>query len=228
MKTYSALTVCGVVVVAASGLWGLRLSLGQEAAATNAAEKPSPRATKERVIRRGDRGGSGYGEVGGSPYGSAYGMATVKFELRGGPHSIQTIREAAAALSEAEDEDAREQAEEHLGELLDEYFEEDMKRREQELAEVEARVKKLRELMERRREKKQEIIELQVEVLRNEADGLGFFSGEGPQGPHDLWKPNIVDPVIRGLPPGHPVPVAPTAAPAAPALPTAPRSQVPR
>ena len=92
------------------------------------------------------------------------------------------IRKAAEELSQAEDDDAKAEAEEKLNELLDSYFEEDMEHREQELADVEARVKKLRELMERRREKKQDIIALQMQVLVNEADGLGFFGHDAPRG----------------------------------------------
>lgn len=96
---------------------------------------------------------------------------------------MRAIREAAAALGAAEDDHSRVEARERLDSLLNEYFEEDMKRRENELAEVEERVKKLHAQLERRREKKSDIIELQIKVLLNEADGLGFFGNEGPAGP---------------------------------------------
>ena len=50
-----------------------------------------------------------------------------------------------------------------------------MVRREHELTQIEERLTKLRELLERRRKKKQEIIELQTKVALNEAEGLGFY-----------------------------------------------------
>jgi hypothetical protein len=96
--------------------------------------------------------------------------------LHGGPpDKMHAIREAAKALNEAEGDDARADAKAKLTELLDEYFESDMQRREQELAEVEERVKKLRSTLERRRAKKRDILDLYIQVSLNEADGLGLF-----------------------------------------------------
>jgi hypothetical protein len=139
------------------------------------------------------------------------------------PETVHRIREAAKALVEADDDDAREDAERNLNEQLDGYFEEDMKRREEELANVERRVKELRELLERRREKRDDIIRLQVEVLQNEANGLGFFSTEGPGSAQNLnmlfWPPGP----SAGLPQGHP-PVQPV--PATPYVPGAPAAPV--
>jgi hypothetical protein len=160
--------------------------------------------------------------------------AAKKYVMMRQPEMMHRIREAAAALSQAEDEDAREDAEGRLNDLLDEYFEEDMTRREEELANVERRVKELRELLERRRDKKDDIIRLQVEVLRNEADGLGFFGQPGPGGPKDVFQIKLDhpfgygEPVVNpgappapyGLPGGHP-PMQPVAAPA-PAQPPRP------
>jgi len=233
MKTYSTLTVCGVVVVAASGLWGLRSSLGQSAAVADATETPSPKPAKERVLNRGEgRYEGGYGGGGEGGYGMGFGEeGAVKGRFRRGPDPLQEIREAAAALGAAEDDDARADAERKLNELLNEYFEEDMKRREQELADVEARVKKLRELLERRREKKRDIIELQVEVLRNEADGLGFFSGDGPRGLMNGHFQFHADPLTvpwqapagAVLPAGHPAVPGAAAPPRTAPTPPAPR-----
>ena len=55
-----------------------------------------------------------------------------------------------------------------------------MVQREQELKQIEERLTKLRELLDRRRTKKQEIIDLQTKVALNEADGLGFYENERP------------------------------------------------
>ena len=154
----------------------------------------------------GERGQGGYGGMGAYGGRGSYGMSPGDMMHR--------IREAAAALSEAKDDDAREEAERRLNNLLNEYFEEDMKRREEELANVERRVKELRDLLERRREKKEDIIELQVEVLRNEVDGLGFFSEPQPGGkgvlqlrlnnPYGGAVAVPGAPAPYGLPGGHP------------------------
>jgi hypothetical protein len=139
--------------------------------------------------------------------------------LHGGPpDKMHAIREAATALNEAEGDDARSDAKEKLSELLDEFFESDMERREKELAEVEERVTKLRSTLQRRREKKRDILDLQMEVLLNEADGLGFFGGEGPGSPGGPWALHLQGP------PGFPQPVpVPPAAPRAAVAPVQPK-----
>jgi hypothetical protein len=242
MKTYSALTVCVLVAIAASGVWGLASIRAQEAAEK---KEPSRMEIKERVIKRGGpatssgaygeageaygrggygREGAGYGGGRGGMFSAKGGKFTVTMGgmgMGGAPESLHAIREAAAALSEAEDDEAKDEAQGRLAKLLDEYFEEDMKRRENELADVEKRVRQLRELLERRREKKEDIIELQVEVLRNEADGLGFFSAEGPQGAINILEHRLLNHAVMGMPAiaPHPVlsdPTSPAAAAVAP------------
>jgi hypothetical protein len=138
--------------------------------------------------------------------------------IKGGqPDKMRAIREAANALDEAEGADARDAAKDKLAGLLDEYFEADMERREQELAQVEERVKKLRSTLERRREKKRDIIDLQMEVLLNEVDGLGFFGGEA------FGLPGVYnDFTIRAFPGGQPPMALPPAPPNAPAPAVAP------
>ena len=140
--------------------------------------------------------------------------ATYVIHMPGQPGMMHRIREAAAAVTNADDEEATEK-QERLEQLLDDYFNEDMQRREEELAKVEQRVKQLRELLERRREKKREIVDLQVQVLLNEADGLGFFSEPHPGGgPHDVLQlrtyPGTGSPYAAPLePPAPPVPGQP-------------------
>jgi hypothetical protein len=87
------------------------------------------------------------------------------------------ISEAAHAVRDAKDEEARKKATERLSSALDEYFEENMKDRGKELDDIRARLAKLEAQLERRRSKKDEIIDLQMKVALNEADGLGFYSG---------------------------------------------------
>ena len=100
------------------------------------------------------------------------------------------IRQAAEAVVEARtaaDDEVKAQATEKLTGLLEEYFEHDMQRREQELQEVETRLQKLRSQLQRRREMKDEIVDLQIKVVVNEAEGLGFFGAPGGY-PGQPWE----------------------------------------
>ena len=89
-------------------------------------------------------------------------------------------------------------------------FDEDMKARETELEKLETRLAKLRAQLDRRRKAKDEIIQLHLKVLVNEAEGLGFsgasFSlyeaGAAPYG--DANTPPYVGVFSR------PAPTAPT------------------
>lgn len=86
------------------------------------------------------------------------------------------IRQAAEKLRDAEGDEAKASARQELAKTLGQYFDEDMARREKELAKLEERLQKLSAQLERRRAKRQDIIELQIQVAVNEADGLGFLS----------------------------------------------------
>jgi hypothetical protein len=132
---------------------------------------------------------------------------------------VHEIRDAARALNEAEGDEAKGDAKAKLTELLDKYFEADLERREQELAEVEERVNKLRSTLERRREKKRDILDLQMEVLLNEADGLGFFGGDAffaPRAPFGLMMPGTAE-APPAIPPVQPRAVVAPAQPKPPA-----------
>jgi hypothetical protein len=61
-----------------------------------------------------------------------------------------------------------------VSELLEKSFQRDLERREKQIVEVEARVKKLRDQIEKRKKAKDEIISLRLKTIVNEADGLGF------------------------------------------------------
>ena len=95
--------------------------------------------------------------------------------IPGGNNTSAVIRAAAVEYREAEGDDAKAAAQTKLAGLLNKYFDEDMVRREAEVTKIEQRLAKLRELLDRRRTKKQEILELQTKVVLNEADGLGFY-----------------------------------------------------
>ena len=120
----------------------------------------------------------------------------------------QQIAESAAAIRDAKDESARAEASKRLTTAIDQCFEEDMEVRAKELESIAARLQQLQQQLDRRRAKKQEIIDLQVKVAVNEADGLGFF-GQPPVGNFNF---EIATPVFVTAPqpaawPTPPVPV---------------------
>jgi hypothetical protein len=88
------------------------------------------------------------------------------------------IRKAAEAVRDAKGDDAKSAAQKQLTDLLSKSYDEDMAQRERELKQIEERLAKLRELLSRRRSKKQDIVDLQVKVALNDADGLGFYDHE--------------------------------------------------
>lgn len=88
---------------------------------------------------------------------------------------MSKIRQAAEELRDADD-DAQADAEAKLRQMLSQYFDQDMERRAADLRDIEKRVGQLQRQLEKRGNHKPEIIDLQVKVLVNEAEGLGFFS----------------------------------------------------
>jgi hypothetical protein len=145
-----------------------------------------------------------------------------------GMDAMSSIRQAAEGLRDAEGDDAKAEAEAKLRELLSDYFDSDMDRRVAELKAIEKRVELLREQLERRGDHKPEIIDLQVKVLVNEAEGLGFFSDTGPKG---FIFTHSDDPWAAGGAPRFEItgPVAvPAAMPAPPASPARVRVEKPR
>jgi hypothetical protein len=120
-----------------------------------------------------------------SPYGNnPFGGGGAYFiGTRPGTNVTSAIRKAAEAVRDAKGEEAKSDAQKKLAELLSKSYDDDMVQREHELKQIEERLAKLRELLERRRTKKQEIIELQAKVALNEAEGLGFYDNERPARP---------------------------------------------
>jgi hypothetical protein len=168
-------------------LWDMQISDGQEAAIP--ATTPAPAATSTAAPPSSTPTTAAPGQPAESSRNVQYFLST------SGPASAPRLpggtlvaidrapdfRQAAAALRDAKDDAAKAAAQTQLTELLNNYFEEDMRRREEELAKIETRLKSLREQAARRREKKSEIVELQIKVLLNEAEGLGFFSEAAEQ-----------------------------------------------
>jgi hypothetical protein len=101
------------------------------------------------------------------------------------------IRTASEEVRDAKDDTAKSQASTKLRELLDQCFSDDMTHRQKELESIEARLQTLQAQLEKRRAKKDEIIELAMKNALNDAEGLGLYS-DRPGGPFEF---NIATPV---------------------------------
>ena len=86
---------------------------------------------------------------------------------------LQRITKAKRNLA-SDDAEEQKQATIELEAAVTELFELRAKERLKQIEELEQRIAKLREQMERREEKKSEIIQLQVQTHINQANGLGF------------------------------------------------------
>jgi hypothetical protein len=87
---------------------------------------------------------------------------------------MKKLAEAIRLLHESKDEEARKKAADTIREQLNAQFDRDLKRREKELADIEARLKTLREQVEKRKAARDRIVGLRLDTIVNEADGLGF------------------------------------------------------
>lgn len=88
----------------------------------------------------------------------------------------QQMQQQSQRLREAKTDEEKRAARGELTGTLGSYFEEDVKARERELKEIEERLGRLRAQLEKRKTAKREIVDLQLKVIENEAEGLGFFS----------------------------------------------------
>jgi hypothetical protein len=158
---------------------------------------------------------------GNNPFGR--GGSTFFSSGRPGTNVASAIRKAAEAVRDAKGDEAKSEAQKKLAELLSKSYDDDMVQREHELKQIEERLAKLRELLERRRTKKQEVIELQTKVALNEADGLGFYDNERPAKAsafgYSLPQVDAAGGTISVSTSGGEIP-----APAAPPAPTTPRA----
>ena len=119
---------------------------------------------------------SKYGQVLGVPGGDEYegGTSTESEDPR--RQAEGTLRDVTTKLKQMKGEYDRDDAEALLRPALEGYFAADLDGREQEINGIQKRVDSLEKLIEQRRDARDQVISLQVEVLKNDADGLGFFS----------------------------------------------------
>ena len=110
------------------------------------------------------------GSFGGFPGSSGAGLGG----LGGFGRPRSEIEQLMTQLREADDAEKKADLTKKLEAAIVTNFDEDMTSRETELTKLEARLTKLRAQLDRRRKAKPEIIQLQLKVMVNEADGLGF------------------------------------------------------
>lgn len=88
--------------------------------------------------------------------------------------AAKKLNDAVQTLKQATDDNARQVATAVIQEQLSAQFDQDVAKRETELAEVEQRVKTLREQLEKRKSLRDDIIGLRLKTIANDAAGLGF------------------------------------------------------
>jgi len=113
------------------------------------------------------------------------------------PEELEAHKKLQAAiqqLSTGKDEESRKEAADTIQQQLTIQFEADLKQREKELAEVEQRVKSLREQLNKRKAAQADIINLRLQTLVNNANGLGFPGSNLGTGEVDLFTPESVVP----------------------------------
>jgi hypothetical protein len=135
---------------------------------------------------------------------------SVSSSLRSQDYEFGRQAEALAAQYGSAKEDAdKEKLRAQLRDVLDKQFAVHHQRREEELAKLEARVRSLRELLTKRKEQRQTIVDRRLEQLVRDAEGLGW------SGPSSGGSAGVGAPSAFVLPSGSGYPTPPVGAPPA-------------
>jgi len=98
-----------------------------------------------------------------------------------------------AKYAQTADEKQRAEIKAELSKVLERQFDLQMQQREREVTQIEARVKKLREMIEKRKSARQTIVTGRLDQLLNEADGMGWVAPTGggrmSRGPYGAYGP---------------------------------------
>ncbi|HXY36278.1 MAG TPA: hypothetical protein VEI07_18725 [Planctomycetaceae bacterium] len=127
----------------------------------------------------GPHGGMGMGGMGMSFGRGRFGGR--RGNRRAEREEIEALHQAVEKLRTAKTDAEKKTAAVEVSKLLEKSFQRDMEWREKQVSEVEARVKKLRDQIEKRKKAKDEIISLRLKTIVNEAEGLGFPGSFGPE-----------------------------------------------
>lgn len=105
----------------------------------------------------------------------------------------------ASQYAEATDDEERQKIKAQLAELVGRQFEVQQQIREEEVAQLEARVKKLHDLIEKRKEARRSIVDQRLEQLLREAEGLGWAGA--PSGGSPAFVPAQGIPAVNVITP---------------------------
>jgi len=129
----------------------------------------------------------------GAGWGGMFGMGG-----RQDPEAAKQFMEAAKAEQEqhrlltnyaqSTDEKQRAAIKEALSKVLQRQFDLQIQQHEREVSEIEARVKKLREMIAKRNAARQSIVSSRLDQLVNEADGMGWAVPSGPMSPSGSYQ----------------------------------------
>jgi len=118
--------------------------------------------------------GMGFGEMG--PMGPG-GMASGGM---GNPRLFEAqrrqkeLQQAVAEYKQAEDAEARQSHRDKISEVLSNHYDLYLKNQEEQVQQLEERIVKLRDQLDRRRDAKPRLVELKLEMVISQADGLGW------------------------------------------------------
>lgn len=162
-------------------------------------------------------------------------LAQIPRQVRGlslfGSKQNGDLKKAVDKLKDKEASEAdKAAAKEKIVSILGQQFDEDMEQRGKQIAELEKKVTSLKEQIEKRKDAKKRMIDLRMELLMNESEGLGFpsswQSSSGVGTLHTTLPAQIetrsiqgfkVPSVIAPAPPVPPTPPTPPTPPASPA-----------
>ncbi len=166
MRLIKTLGLAGVAALGVAALLIGSAARGQQDVPTTVIVKPPA----------GALGGAAPGRflVVGNP---GAGTMNSTFEASDGLVQVELSRRAEALVSqygETSEDAQRQKIKTDLSEILAEQFNLQQKIREDEVTQIEARVKKLRELIEKRKAAQKSIIENRLEQLLRDAEGLGW------------------------------------------------------
>jgi len=120
----------------------------------------------------------------------------------------QQVADALARYQRTTDETEREAIKVYLTKALERQFDVQQQRRMKELAEIEGRVQKLRDVITKRNQAKQSIVSKRCDQLLSELDGMGWIAPEefgstyGPYGPYGSGYPGASMMPGTGMPLG--------------------------
>ncbi|MDF1742123.1 MAG: hypothetical protein P1V19_00420 [Gimesia sp.] len=124
-----------------------------------------------------------------APHIGQNGLVTVTWSLNTGPlkTAMSHVSEGQKKLQSAKSEEDQKKATTELRKALSEYFDVDMKARQQEIDTINAGLKKMEGGLKKRSDAKDDIVDLQLQIIVNEAEGLGFFR-EAPLNSDDVLR----------------------------------------